>query len=102
MVKSETARARSKKAVLANTKAHSQLINKIWSVADKSPMFSRVVRVGSDGKQRTFVRTSHMIGQHAFKIAIAGAVKTEMQKTQYALQKLGIKPLTEAPSSPTK
>lgn len=93
----ELAEYRSTLAVLSNVKRHMQLTNKLWASAKTAPMFAKQKTLSSGKK---IFRTSRLIGGHAYKIALAGSVRSEINKTRRELKRFGLTPADEAPSQP--
>jgi len=93
----ELAEYRSTMAVLSNMKRHTQLTNKLWAASKSAPMFSKQKTLGNGKK---VCRTSRLIGGHAYKIALAGSVRSEIDKVRRELKRFGLTPADESKTQP--
>ena len=92
-----TAEHRSSEAVASNVKWQHKMLNKVYGAAGKSPMFCKVVKQQNG---RLIRRKQRCIGQSAYKIALAGATKLEIDKLRRQMKEVGMPPAEESSLQP--
>ena len=74
MKKPTSAIHKSPASVLSNARTSRKTFDRLWNAAVKAPIFTKATtRVGKDGKKKVMLRTTRLIGSHAYKIAQSGA-----------------------------
>ena len=92
-----TAEHRSSEAVASNVKWQHKMLNKVYGAAGKSPMFCKVVQQRNG---RAIQRKQRCIGQSAYKVALAGATKLEIDKLRRQRKDVGMVPMEESSLQP--
>lgn len=85
---------KAKDDILTRSKAITNAHNKLWNVAAKAPMYTKVFeKVTQDGKKKikkVVRRTARLIGGHAYGVAAAGAAQAVSRQQQIDCSNLGI------------